>query len=961
MKKLMITSLVALVGLASQGALTRLVPEHGVSKAFTLKTDSNVEYVVRFYRPDVFRVEATVKQWEGEGENRTYKLDFTDKRCDPNRVQILVPEYKEDTTGVKFADQDGKFTFKTTEMTVEFDKASEKMTLLKNGKVLLAETQPLIFVDGMCVQTLASTKDERFYGGGQQVGRFTHKGQKILIDCDYNWAEGGSSNPAPFVMSSNGYGIMRHTFAAGEYDFTAENSCALMHRENRFDAFYFVGKEGCPFAQKPVFAHILDLYTEATGRPNFLPMWGLELGDADAYMTRDKETKYPQQTENGEFVEVTPVVIDRVAKKYREADMPGGWILVNDGYGCGYTMLGSVAYDLAQYGFYTGLWTEGKLDRIAWEVGTVGTRVQKLDVAWTSQGGHYKAQHALQCNADAYLGITTNSNARAFIWTVLGWAGTQRYGICWAGDQYCGWDLIRYMIPTITGSSMSAQSYATTDIDGIFGGSNETYLRDLQWKCWTTAIYVMNGWSHINKGPWSYPEPYQGHIRKALKEKIRLTPYMYALMREALEDATPIIRPMVWNYPNDPQTWDDSTKYQFMVGDEILVAPIYTSMKLNKGWWRKGIYLPNGGWYDYNDGRRLAVCKEGAQGDWMKAYPIDLGKIPVFVKSGSIIPLYDEALTTTDLDKTRMTFDVWPGCCPKGASFVTYEDDGSTRAYEQGDYARYQVRAGGPCTQTEIGDMCVSVKPLNCGKGTYEGAPLTRVFEFAIHLQSVNKPFALVMDGREIAELTADEGACVKTLFKNVRQGWYYDPNEKFGTLHVKLAPRSFGAKDQPFNFVVKMTEHGGALVARVTTPDYPVPSAEEDEAAAAALTCKAVNMPQVNNTNSGKFAEGENMVVNVGNRIIIDRLDGTYRRLTGHVATHPDNKPEARFTFTIKAGNKVLFERANMKGSDVPQLIAIDVPGDKDWLVFDFKADDDSEASKSAKGVWKNVEFVAE
>ncbi len=961
MKKLIMTSLAALASVASYGALTRLVPEHGVSKAFTLKTDSDVEYVVRFYRPDVFRVEAAPKLWEGEGTNRTYKLDFTDKRCDPNRVQILLPEYKEDTTGVKFTDKDGLFTFKTTDITVVFEKAGETMTVFKNGEVVLSEAKPLEFANGVCVQTLMSDASERFYGGGQQVGRFTHKGQKILIDCDFNWADGGTPNPVPLVMSSNGYGILRHTFAAGEYDFTAETSCALMHRENRFDAFYFIGQAACPMDDKPIFASILARYAEATGRPNFLPMWGLELGDADAYMTREKDTKYPKQKEDGEFEEVTPVVIDRVAKKYREADMPGGWILVNDGYGCGYTVLGSVAYDLAQYGFYTGLWTEGKLDRIAWEVGTVGTRVQKLDVAWTSQGGHYKAQHALQCNADAYLGITTNSNARAFIWTVLGWAGTQRYGICWAGDQYGGWDLIRYMIPTITGSSMSAQSYATTDIDGIFGGSNETYLRDLQWKCWTTAIYVMNGWSHMNKGPWSYPEPYQGHIRKALKEKIRLTPYMYAHMRQAWEDATPIIRPMVWNYPKDNQTWDNSTKYQFMVGDEFLVAPIYTSMKFNKGWWRKGIYLPNGEWYDYNDGRRIFLGQENGQGKWLKAYPIDLGKIPVFVKAGSIVPLYDEALTTTDLDKTRMTFDIWPEAYNfEGSSFVTYEDDGTTRAYEQGEYARYKITVRSECTPEVIGNTCVTVKPLNCGKGTYEGAPLKRVFAFALHLQSVEKPFAVVMNGREIAELTADEGACIKTLFENVRQGWYYDPNEKFGTLYVKLAPRPFGVRDTPFNFVVKMTENGD-LVDRVVTPDYPVPSAEEDEAAAAAQTCKAVKMPQVNNTNSAKFADGDNMVVKVGERVIIDRLDGTYRRLTGHVATHPDNNPDARFTFTIKAGNKVIFERANMKGSDVPQLIAVDVPGHSDWLVFDFKADDDSEASKSAKGVWKNLEFVAE
>ena len=94
MKKLIVSFALASMASLAGAKLVRLVPEHGISKAFTLKTDSDVEYVVRFYRHDVFRVEAAPKLWEGEGTNRTYKLDFTDKRCDPKRVKILLPEYK---------------------------------------------------------------------------------------------------------------------------------------------------------------------------------------------------------------------------------------------------------------------------------------------------------------------------------------------------------------------------------------------------------------------------------------------------------------------------------------------------------------------------------------------------------------------------------------------------------------------------------------------------------------------------------------------------------------------------------------------------------------------------------------------------------------------------------------------------------------------------------------------------
>ena len=84
--------------------------------------------------------------------------------------------------------------------------------------------------------------------------------------------------------------------------------------------------------------------------------------------------------------QTTPDVIELVADKYRDYDLPGGWILPNDGYGCGYTELEYVVEELHDRGFYTGLWTENGVSQIAWEVGTAGTSACKLDVAWVGSG-----------------------------------------------------------------------------------------------------------------------------------------------------------------------------------------------------------------------------------------------------------------------------------------------------------------------------------------------------------------------------------------------------------------------------------------------------------------------------------------------------------------------------------------------------------------------------------------------
>lgn len=91
--------------------------------------------------------------------------------------------------------------------------------------------------------------------------------------------------------------------------------------------------------------------------------------------------------------------------------------------------------------------------------------------------------------------MTNSSDSRPYTWTVCGWAGTQkrrgtcrfgghrvRYAVIWTGDNYGTWEYIRMQIPTVIGSAMSGFVHATGDVDGIYGGSPETYVRDLQWK-----------------------------------------------------------------------------------------------------------------------------------------------------------------------------------------------------------------------------------------------------------------------------------------------------------------------------------------------------------------------------------------------------------------------------------------------------------------------------------------------
>lgn len=598
-----------------------------------------------------------------------------------------------------------------------------------NTNVIWEETQPLTFGQ-QSRQSLSSDSNEHFYGCGMQNGYFAHKGKNIKIQNIYgNWADGDVPNPAPFYMSTAGYGVFRNTYNQGDYDFLS--TVTTTHQENRFDGYYFYG---------PSLKKVLEGYTYVTGRPFMMPRWGLEFGDADCY--NDTGT--------------TADVIDQIANEYRTRDMPGGWILPNDGYSCGYEDLEYVVEELNTLGFYTGLWTEDGVGNIAYEVGTAGTRCVKLDVALVGPG----YQSAFNTGLSAFNGIETNSDDRGYIWTVAGWAGTQRFATIWSGDQAGDWENIRFHIPTIIGAGLSGFNAATGDIDGIFDGSGATYVRDLQWKCFTPAMMTISGWAPAGKQPWARGEPFTTHNRKYLKLKMRLTPYLYTYSHIAHQTGVPSVRGMVLEFPDDPITYDNTTQYQFMSGEYLLVAPVYSNTNV-----RNDIYLPAGTWIDYWDGTRY----EGPM--TLNAYDAPLETLPLLVKGGAIIPMYPEMLHDREKPKDVITFDIYP---VGNSSFTMYEDDGHSQAYRNGMFAETEIQV----SSSGAGFDQPIVINVGATTGDYEGKLSERGNVFQVH--SLAKPSIVKLDNVPLNEFSS------LTEWENANTGWYFAADDKNGVVYIK-------------------------------------------------------------------------------------------------------------------------------------------------------------------------------
>ena len=205
------------------------------------------------------------------------------------------------------------------------------------------------------------------------------------------WNEHGTPNAASFYMSLKGYGVFRNTYEGGTYDFLS--NVKTTHKENRFDAYYFVGD----------LKEILEGYTYITGRPFLTPLWGLEFGDADRY-------------DEGSFESV------KFADQYIDKQIPLGWILPNDGYGMDFSRVPEVSKEMTKRGIITGMWTDKKLDFEKY-VTDHNIRLFKLDIAWVGKGTKF----SMNASRKVYNYIENNSDARGLIWTTLGWSGNQRY------------------------------------------------------------------------------------------------------------------------------------------------------------------------------------------------------------------------------------------------------------------------------------------------------------------------------------------------------------------------------------------------------------------------------------------------------------------------------------------------------------------------------------------------------
>lgn len=833
-------------------------------------------------------------------------------------AQILVDNPRKPLISLTLKEDNNCIFISTDKVKLELDKNTSllKVSNLETNEVVLEEVKPVLFEKGKTVLTLKEKPGEYFYGGGVQNGRFSHKGKAIAIENQNSWTDGGVASPVPYYWSTNGYGFMWYTFKQGKYDFGAAEKgiVTLSHDTDYLDAFYMI-------SDGPV-ALLNDFY-QLTGNPVLLPKFGFYQGHLNAYnrdyWTEDEKgilfedgKRYKEsQKDNGGVKESLNGEKDNyqfsaraVIDRYKNYDMPLGWLLPNDGYGAGYgqteTLDGNIQNlkDLADYahknGVEIGLWTQSDLHPkpevsallqrdIVKEVRDAGVRVLKTDVAWVGDG------YSFGLNGVADVGHIMpyyGNDARPFIISLDGWAGTQRYAGIWSGDQTGGqWEYIRFHIPTYIGSGLSGQPNITSDMDGIFGGKNLAMnTRDFQWKTWTPMELNMDGWGSNEKYPHALGEPATSINRWYLKMKSEMMPYAYSIAKEAV-DGKPMIRAMFLEYPN-PYTYGKATEYQFMYGPYFLVAPIYQETQVDEKGndIRDGIYLPEGIWVDYFTGEKYegnCVINNFASPLW---------KLPVFVKSGAIIPMTNPNNNVSEINKNLRVYEFYPA---GNSSFTEYDDDGLTEAYKLGKGTTTLIES----KVDSKNNVVITIHPT---VGDFNGFVKEKATELRINVSEMPKKLVAKV-GKNKVKLTE---ARSMAEFQNAENAYFYDaaPNlNKFATkdsefekltitknpqLLVKLASSDITSDE--ITLKVEGYSFNTANTQKVTTGTLTAPNGQITAENVEAYTLK----PTWNKVNNADYYEIE------FNNMLYTTIRNTELLFDGLEA-------ETDYTFKLRAVNK--------------------------------------------------------
>jgi alpha-glucosidase len=376
--------------------------------------------------------------------------------------------------------------------------------------------------------------------------------------------------------------------------------------------------------------------------------------------------------------------------------------------------------------------------------------------------------YGMQNHRATYEGVLAlKPDERPFVMTRASYAGGQRYGVTWTGDNVSTWNHLALAVPMLESLGLGGFTFAGADIGGFAGVASPELLT----KWYEIAMFTPIARSHADpwsraQEPWGDGKPYEDIRRRFIEARYRLLPYNYTLAEEASRTGVPMMRPLFMEFPTTligGAPMDLSSYGEFMWGSALLVAPA-PAPESPGGY---DVTLPPGEWYDYWTGKKLTGLRSlriwGAGGSTIDVKDMDattphqipvtprLDQLPVYVRAGSILPHQSLVQSTDETPTGPLQLDVYPGSDCHGS---VYTDDGHSFAFRSGAYSR----TGLSCVVGADKSVTVTIgKP----EGGYQ--PWWHEYRVVVH-GVARRPNAVTRGGGGVVSGTYDASAATESV-----------------------------------------------------------------------------------------------------------------------------------------------------------------------------------------------------
>lgn len=335
---------------------------------------------------------------------------------------------------------------------------------------------------------------------------------------------------------------------------------------------------------------------------------------------------------------------------------------------------------------------------------------------------------------------------RPFILMRAGYSGSQRYGMVpWSGDVNRTWGGLKPQMELSLQMGLQGMAYMHSDLGGFAGANNdpELYVRWLQYGVFQ-PIFRPHAQQEVASEAIFKDAHTKALAKAAIELRYQLLPYNYSLAYENHQNGTPLMRPIFMEFPE--AKWSFTENETYMWGAAFLVHAITDSLGATK---EKAVQtkLPIGtSWFNFHSGLLVGNTKttQNKQGAFaLCETPKTLASIPVFVRSGSFVPMSPVIQSTEAFRDSAVVlhFYIDPKIAIDSSVFIWYDDDGATFDAENKGLAK-KLR----CASNLIAKNCTLDFSSEIGSQLWE-----KYFQFCLIVHAPMAPKEVLVNGQAVA------------------------------------------------------------------------------------------------------------------------------------------------------------------------------------------------------------------